>query len=536
MQMLNRILLLSLTAISLPAFADVASSIDRVTLYPGNMAEIERVAEVELHAGQGELVFAGLPAALIDGSVQVSIEDNPSVLIGGVEVAREPVGEPPRERQRELENRIEQLLIDQRVALDRVAAAGNEITFIEGLAELPKGEKAAEALMNEAGAENWQALWERIGAGSRQARERLRTAERQAADIQEEIDLLKRKLAQLGQSRPQVVNLTVPYRSEADSTAEFRLSYRVRGPSWQPQYEIRLDTSAGKVTLIRTARVVQATGEDWRDVQLALSTSQPVYGERPELTPWWIDIASEIKPLPRRIDKAVMMNDIVAEGAVAQAAAPPPSQTINAEFAATYIINGRVTVPGNNEERELPIGQHDVEVTIGAETTPQINPHAWLIAAATWNGEGPLPAGPVARFRDSAYIGEGNLESWAPGEERTLAFGIDPQIEVSFRPTKDEAGESGWITTSSTLIRNYNLEITNHHSRNLPVTALIRIPVPKNEAITVETDFSVEPSKKDVDDDKGVYAWTLDLGAGESKNLQLGYEIRYPEGKELSGI
>ncbi|MDZ7734718.1 MAG: DUF4139 domain-containing protein [Gammaproteobacteria bacterium] len=309
----------------------------------------------------------------------------------------------------------------------------------------------------------------------------------------------------------------------------------MRGPVWTPRYEARLDTANGSVMLNRSAHVSQATGEDWNDVNLALSTSQPVYGERPELSPWWIDFAPEVKPM-RKAESARIMQESMMADTVGAAAAPAPAQTVNAEFAATYVVSGRVNVPAGNEPRELPIGSHELKAAIGAETLPQTDPRAWLIADTIWDGEGPLPPGSLARFRDGAYIGQGRLDSWAPDEERTLAFGIDPSIEVNFKPLKDEAGESGWITTKSTLARHYKLEIINHHSRSLPVTALLRVPVSKNEKIEIEPDYSVEPSETDVDDDKGVNAWKFDLEAGAGKTMDFGYQVSYPEGRELSGI
>ena len=533
MPWLYRVLLITLAGAAAPAAAAVDSRIDSVTIYPGRLAEIERLADTDLTNAQGEFVFTDLPSAIVDNSVRVEVIKG-EALIGGVELAREPVGESPRERERQLREEIEQLQHQHQDAMDRAAAAQNEITFIEGLAQLPKGEKAAEALTSDDGAANWQTLWERIGSGSREARQRLRTAEREADGLQQQIDTLKQKLNQLGRSQQQQVRITVPYRNATAGRTELKLTYRVRGPSWSPQYEARLDTSAGRVTLNRTARVSQATGEDWDNVQLALSTSQPVHGERPELSPWWIDFAPEVKPMQKADRARVMQESMLAQDATVGAAAP--SQTVNAEFAATYVINGRVSVQAGNESRKLPIGSHELQAKVGAETMPQQDPRAWLVADTTWNGDGPLPPGSVSRFRDGAYIGQGGLASWAPGEQRTLAFGIDPAIEVNFKPTKDEAGESGWITSSSTLARYYQLEIINRHNRGMPITALIRMPVAKNEKIEVETDFSVAPSEKDVEDDKGVYAWDFDVGAGDSRTIGLGYTVSYPEDRELRGM
>lgn len=511
------------------AGAAVESRIHSVTVYPGQLARVERVAQVSADVGAGTLAFEGLPAAIEADSVRVAVEAG-AATIGAVEVARQPVGTPPRERERELRQRIEALEAERRAALDRVAAARTQITFIEGLAKLPEGEGAAEALTAGDGAQRWTQLWERIGAGAHQARQRVRAGEREAARIKAEIDTLERRLERLGGSRPEAVRVAVPYRADAPGAVRLRLAYRVRGPTWEPLYETHLDTSAGRLRLIRRARVRQATGEDWDGVRLALATARPVRGDRPRPATWWVDLAPEAE----RAEQAAARDRALArgEGKVAEA----PARTVSAEFAATYEIPGQVSVPAGNQARELRLATSELDARIGAHAFPQRDRRVWLTADATWSGDGPLPPGRVARFRDGAYVGSARLAGWSPGEARTLSFGVDPRIEVRFEPIRDEAGASGWITTKSTLARRYRLEVVNRHGRALPVHALFRVPVARAKSITVEADFSRPPSRRDVDDRQGVHAWDVELAPGGSTALELGYEVAYPEGRELRGM
>jgi len=532
---MKRVLAVSLFCIAAaPAVAGVVDSrIDAVTIYPGQLARVERVARLDLDGSGDSLVFEGLPASLEDGSVRVAVESG-DLAIGAVEIERVPVGEAPREREQALRERIDALEAERRAALDRAAAARTQITFIEGLAQLPRGEGAAEALTAGDGAARWSSLWESIGSGSRAAHERLRAAEREAERLQSEIEVLRRRLQQLGREREERVRVTVAHAADAGAGGEasVRLVYRVRGPHWTPLYQTRLDTGRERLEIVRSARVRQATGEDWTDVRLALSTAQPVLGERPEPGPWWIDLAPEARP-QQETTSGVATADLAAR---APEEAAGRARTVNAEFAATYEVAGRVSVPAGNQPRELQIASDGLEGKLGARLFPQQDPRAWLAASATWAGAGPLPAGPVSRFRDGAYVGSGRLETWAPGEERDLSFGVDPRIEVSFEPVEDEAGESGWITTRSTLVRRYRLEVTNRHGRALPVTTLFRVPVARNEKIKVEELFPSPPARRDVDDRRGVHAWDFTLGAGKSKRLELGYRVSYPEGRELSGM
>lgn len=531
---MKRMLVLSLFCIgAAPAVGAVVDlRIDSVTVYPGQLARVERVARVDLDASDETLVFEGLPASVEDGSVRVTVEEG-DVSIGAVEIEREPVDEAPREREQALRERISILETERQAALDRATAARAQITFIEGLAKLPQGEGAAEALTAGEGAARWSSLWESIGNGSRAAHDRLRTAEREADRLRAEIEVLEHRLRQLGRNRDERVRVTVSHGADARGEASIRLVYRVRGPRWTPLYQMRLDTGREELEIVRSARVSQATGEDWTGVRLSLSTAQPVLGDRPEPQPWWIDLAPEVRP-QQRAESGVASADFA--GLAPEVEAARGARTVNAEFAATYEIAGRVSVPADNQPRELQIASDRLDARIGASVQPQQDRRAWLTASATWDGAGPLPAGPVSRFRDGAYVGKGGLDTWSPGEERDLSFGVDPRVAVVFEPIEDEAGESGWITTQSTLVRRYRLEVINRHGRALPVTALFRVPVARNEKITVEELFPAAPTRRDIDERRGVHAWELDLGAGQSRRLELGYRVSYPEGRKLSGM
>ncbi|UUZ51559.1 DUF4139 domain-containing protein [Massilia sp. B-10] len=78
--------------------------------------------------------------------------------------------------------------------------------------------------------------------------------------------------------------------------------------SWKPGYRASLDSGASTIELARLATVAQNTGEDWSNVKLTLSTSQP--RQSPvgrEAQPW---LLSWTRPAPQ-------------DFAPAQYAAPP---------------------------------------------------------------------------------------------------------------------------------------------------------------------------------------------------------------------
>jgi uncharacterized protein (TIGR02231 family) len=521
------------------AATPIDSRVDRVTVYPESLATVERVATVELPARTGTLTLAGLPTALNPSSVRVDVT-NGDLTLGRIETATVAMGEPSRERERALRDKRDQLQDERARWADKQSTARTELDYIKGLSRLPSGEGAVKVLsQGDDATQRWRQLQELIATSSQQAHRRLREAEREVSRLDQAIETVERRLDQLGDSEREAVRVSIPYQAATKGEATLRLSYRVDGPSWRPHYETRLDTQANTLRLIRYAEVSQATGEDWADVSLRLATTRPVTGERPEPGTWWVDLykKSDGRAGSGAQGKRQHVTEQLARLAADSAGAPRPEvETVNAEFAATYEIPGRVSIPADNQPQSLRIKAHGIDAAIEAQVFPQQEPRAWLVARATWTGQGPLPAGRVARFRDGAYVGEGQLGTWAPGEERSLTFGTDPRVTVRFEAARDEAGESGWITTQSTRRRLYQLTVDNQHTVQLPVTVFFRVPVGRDDGIEVSEQFSRQPDTRDWEDKQGVHVWRLPLKAGGKGRLSLGFEVSYPQDKDLSGL
>lgn len=530
------VLAVATTAMSTSA-QGVESSVKRATIYPGGVATLERRVTTQVSAGSGAIEVEGLHAELVADSARVSV-DSGELTIGAVETSTEAVGEPPRERERQLRERIDELEAKQQTHQDRAKAARSQLRFIKGLSKLPQQAESPRAFLNPEQSQQWDDLWGRLGDGTRAAYETLRTNERQAESAKESIETLTKRLNQLGQSQREALTVTIPYRAASDQSVALTLTYRTQGVRWEPLYEARLDTSAGKVELVRLARVRQATGSDWQDVKLRLATSQPVQGQQPDPQTWWLSLGSPgggDASAKERYSGRAQLNSSSA-GKKPRDLLADKVRTTNAEFAATYVVERPVDLPADNQPRNVPIGTQTLATELSARVYPQQDKRAWLTATTSWDGDAPLPSGKMARFRDGSYVGDQQLDSWAPGEERGLGFGADPRVDVSFEPARDETGESGWITTRTSVARTYELDVTNRHTRALPVEVFFRLPVGRHEDIEVSEDFSASPAQRGIDDKQGVHRWDMELDGGAARSLQLGYRVTYPEDKEINGL
>src|SRR5262249_10391416 len=79
--------------------------------------------------------------------------------------------------------------------------------------------------------------------------------------------------------------------------SELELEYFVPGARWKPAYDLHYASARGQIRVETAAVVEQATGEDWTDATLLLSTAMPGRGiDLPELLTWTLGERSEFVP------------------------------------------------------------------------------------------------------------------------------------------------------------------------------------------------------------------------------------------------
>lgn len=548
--MLLRPLALALLALTNGAVAvDLTapgSAISAVTVYP-DRAQVSRSLTMELPAGSHTLLVEQLPISLNQESLRVSGSGSAAVRISAVDLRPVYLTAAANERQRELQQQLTALRDDEAGLQARQVALDSQSAFINALvaSPAPSDGKAQPALSPE----QWPPALQAIGQGMRdigEQRVKLAAEQRQLA---ERIAVVEAELNQMAGDQRATLTAAIHLETRGGSSS-FKLDYQLPGARWAPVYDANLDTTKQQLAVTTAAYVQQATGEDWRGVTLTLATARPSAGtSAPELSPWWIDFAPQeqersakaaYSPAPvassmemadslmlERKKKEVMEEEIIMDVAALQ----------SADFIAEYQVAGKVTVAANNSRQRFVLAEQQFPVSLSLRAVPRLDPHAYLYATLSYAGKAPLLPGEWRLSRNGAYIGSRVDPLLRPGAERLLAFGVDDAVTLSYDQLADEKGESGLISKDSTLERRYRVTAESGHSKAVPLTLLDQLPVAQNEQIRVELlKESKAPSQTDVDDQKGVLAWELELKPGSKAQLDFGYRISYPGKGPLTGI
>jgi uncharacterized protein (TIGR02231 family) len=547
------------------AAADIkgSSRIDAVTVYPAG-AEIVRTARVKMEKGEHTLLFADLPADALASSVRVEGKATAGLEIGSVDtrtvsIPRADDAVAATERRR-VEEAIEKLRDDKSALQAAIQAAETQKKLVENLTNLPGaspfGAKAGDSAP--AAQPDWGQLFELIGKRAAEAHKAILDTQIKVRNVERRIKDLEGKLASLAPTQQTRTEVKVALLAQAALEADMVIRYQVRSASWTPFYDARLGVGskaqAPRLQLIRRAAIKQRTGEVWDNVALALSTARPTAGTAaPLLTPWIIDFESEkavayaapppaAAPASRapvlRKDRAGEADeeDVIRFGATGKLRdAREKAAAVDVQaFQAVYGIAGRTTVPDTGETKRVQIDEMALDPALMVRAVPKRDQKAYLYAKFVTAKGAPLLPGQVSLFRDSVFVGNGWLPLLPPDEQHELGFGIDDSIRVRYALAEEKRSETGIITTTKTDARSYRTSVKNLHERPIQLTVIDRIPVSQNADITVELTGKTAPSRRDVDNKRGILAWDMKLEPGEERVVEFGYRAAWPAAKKVT--
>jgi uncharacterized protein (TIGR02231 family) len=546
--------LLSSAASAMSADIAATSRIDAVTVYPIG-AEVTRIGQVNMERGEHAILFTDLPAQAMPGSIRVEGRTTGTLQIGSVDtrrvfVPRTDLAVAASER-KQIEDAIERLKDERAVLQASVEAAQAQKALINNLAQLPTRPPAPNGAA--AQPDDWSQLFTLIGQRSAEAQKTILDAQIKIRETDRQIADLTGKLKTLAPVQEERTEVKVFVNAADALDAELTIRYQVRTASWTPFYDARLSTGTRDqpptLQLVRRASIQQKTGESWDDVALALSTTRPGAGSAaPILNPMTVDYVPDAPPPPRRpepsggLGYAVPM-DQLAQDARERADGNKRANEIRAgdvsarvemqAFQAVYAIAGRVAVPSTGEMKRVQIDDMALNPTLTVRTVPKADQKAYLYAKLTTARGTPLLPGTVSLFRDATFVGNGRLPLLAPGEEHELGFGVDDMVRVRHAIVADKRGETGLITTSKTDLRNYRITVKNLHQRPIQLSVLDQIPVSQNDAIKIELQGRAQPTRRNVEDKRGILAWDMKLEPDEEKAVEFGYRITWPAAKQV---
>ena len=539
----------------------VRADISQATVFAQG-AEITRTLTTSLPAGQHRLL---IPMRDVGDATAIQVEGPENIQIGAPQrIDRLSLGEgaldtPAEARARAAveaaENALQQAS-DAVVQLDgQLRALQLQLSYLTALAEggaegaiqVPQDPALLVQIMTTLGAEaarveqDYLDLFETRRAleeNTNQARRNLRTA--QAAF---------EALSPFGLAPPAIeVEVSV----DAATEATFTLSYLDYSTAWAPTYALHLDTQAQILTVERSIEFTYSGAALWRDVAMAFSTANPNRQRAPSVVaaaPARIFPQDQLVAEPRRSSVAEPMaveadsrfvisnstvlgqTDIIARD---EAAAPAPAVVLEtAGFSVVYTYEHPVTL-GQRGQIILPLDALHIEVELENRAVPRLDQTAFLIAMGqNTTGETILP-GQALFYRDEDLVGFDRLSLIAAGAEVSRAFGPLDHLRLTWQDLSRDEGSGGVFVTSNEQARVVTFGVENTSQTPETVRVIYATPFAEQEDLDITLSFSRDPDDRNIDDLRGVHAWTFDLTPGAEAHIDMQVALTWPEDHTLT--
>ena len=545
-------LTLSAAAADIPT---TAAKVHTVTVY-GDRAEVVRHLTATIEAGDHTLTFENLPGATDLSSVRVDGKGAFTLIdIRGERIQTKEVAD---ERVLKLTKELEAL----RAQLNDLTLADNRITQRKSALEkvlgrlTSVGKESANAEMDPS---KWAAyLQYHVDTLAKLDQEILANGvSRNSLTL--DVDRVQRELNELNAQRFKFRNVArVRIEAKQAGPIELDLAYVVRGPSWNPLYDIRADTKLKTVQVNYHAEVRQSTGENWKGVALKLSTAQPNLGGRePQMSPWFIQrfipqpvvvtggVVLESAPKAERADRGSANRDTVSTLA---ASAPAALTAVSMDFsyarvntggtAATFAIPRAYDVPSDNKPAKVAIASESFPSEFRHTCVPKLSPHVYLKTKAINKSDFPFIAGPTAVFLDGAFVANASLDLVAPGQEFWTYLGADQSVKVDLKDlgkVEELSGIFGKKTARTVVSKVF--KVTNGKATDVKLSIRDQVPSSNHEEIKVvyeEPKYEKDTDGFKVDQSKFV-EWNLELKAGAKQDVPFRFAIERPDGFPMIG-
>lgn len=528
------LLLPLLIAMSGLALADNEAPITGVLLYPGG-ATIERTAAVS--PGMTHLDIVGLPANFDTQTLFVQADSG--VRVGRVLVRDINQADTVNARAAAIAAKI-QALQDQGEALDVDAKSADLVRGYLEHVSVPGDDvaKGRAPLDGKAVASVVEALQHSGSA----AFDTLRRVAQQKREINKQIEVLQQEQNKLGTEVK--ASRTVSVALLATHSGQITLSYQVNGAGWRPAYRASLDSAASSIELQRLATLSQHTGEDWSQVRLRLSTTQPRLSPRaPEPRTWTLSYQRPYPPAEARLalspaaaaPDAYSMKSLGMLNAAEDAASyVAPVLENQGAFSTEYEVPGRVTLPADGRELSVAIGKQELAAKQVVRVVPR-QEHVGVLTATAARPTGVWLPGDMQLYRDGSYVG---ANAWNPQgtEPFVFSFGRDDLVRVAVEHAPGFTGSTGLFAGGQERRVADIYTVTSQHRTPIDVLVLESSPVSTSDEVRVKSEYRPQPGLSNWEQHQGVVGWSKSLAPSESLTLNVAYTINYPKEGSVQGL
>lgn len=341
--------------------------------------------------------------------------------------------------------------------------------------------------------------------------------------------------------------------SDVTTSGKVEVNYFVNNAGWVPAYDLRANNTNSPMTITYKAHVYQNTGEDWKNVNLILSTYDRTFSvTKPSAGTWRLDYTIN-KPVMTQhglVQNEVFYSQNTISPVELEAAREnlsennPSFKEVNVQYQSMqsmaainqnfsnveFNVKLPYSIKADGSQKLMVVMNEKVDADFYHFMLPRMNKYGFLQAKiGDWENLSLLP-GKANIYFNQTFVGSTNLDPAAMSDTMELTMGRDQAI-VSKRKKVNEEEKKVKLGKRLLVTRTFEIEVRNNSRADIDLTLEDLIPVTANEDIEIKI---VDGDGAEFDEVTGKLIWELNMKAGQKKILQFTYSIEHERGKPVS--
>ena len=358
---------------------------------------------------------------------------------------------------------------------------------------------------------------------------------------------------------------------DADNNTDISgtLKYLVSDCGWAATYDLSATDLNQPINLKYKAQVYNNTGNEWKNVILTLSTSDPLLSAAsPVLNPFYIRYGEQaeytkksyVQPIQQKADyRNEVMNEInmanqraydnyvldqkVTENTAGflgsdrfgsknegkKVSTVAMKQIEISDLNAEFVIAHPFSCPTDAKPYIVEIKEINMPATFTHVSVPKLDQGSFLLANIVGWQDLDLIPGPTNVYFAGNYVGVSEINTNNVDDTLSLSLGRDSKIQV-LRKLKSEMSTKKISGGTKKDTYYYDIQIRNNRTVPVRINVFDQIPLSNSSEITVTVETIGTGKKNDL---TGEVSYMVTLQPGEIANMEIGYSVRYPKNAKI---
>lgn len=484
-------------------------------------AEVMRKTSVDLKAGRNHLVFTNLSPKLYEQTVQVVTSEQVKVI--SITSKQNFI------ERRKASPQIKRLNDSLEILRDSIALLENERGSYQEEQALLKQNRSMKSTQKNLTVEELQSMSEFYRKRSFEINKNITRLTKGITRLNQQVFNHKLQLYELNADKRAMAEIFLVVEAAAAAKTDIDLRYVVSDAGWAAIYDLEASNFASTINLEYRALTYNNTGIDWNDVELTLSTGDPLQSMlQPNLKVWNLAGSSSYQintianidisvnnnaPVQRQIIqqqnyyqlskedeiKAILGEDFseeidynTAEFERYRSNQPDApnivTETLDVpEFNADFKIEKPYTIPSDRKPYSVDIKRFDLPASYKYYAVPKLDKDAFLLAQVVGWEDLDLVSGPINIYNNKKYIGQSRLSIDNLSDTLAVSLGRDPNVVLSRKKVKGSS-KKVFLGASKKATIAYDIVVRNNHSKAINIEILDQVPISSDKDVVITVD------------------------------------------------